>query len=150
MMNRDIHLPFWVLYVLVGVLLFVVFAAMSKVVADYAADKAAGATERRLGLAVHRARVSSATGCDRNQVQRAYLKLRGREVRSTNSPLAAGYFSIVDCWKTYVDSPGGDTFYLAPSLERCFLRLISKKGFGERAEEVTTDPERLHTEYDCA
>lgn len=101
-----------------------------KVLADAAAD----ASIRTLAE-------QAVAGCNRNQVARAYLKLRSREVESPTARWAKGYFQIVNCEASY----SGDrrTVYLAPRDERCYLRLVQTAGFGRRAENASTSPSRL-------
>lgn len=84
-----------------------------------------------------------ARGCDRNQVQRAYLRIRARD-RSKDAPdrvaLADSYFRTVNCKLTYADNATGPVF-LRPSDDRCFMRLTLEGMWGE--SEAVTDPVKL-------
>lgn len=141
---REVRVRLWAVYCVAGLLGLAVFALMASVISSSATDRAVGAVEQ-----------NSARGCDRNQVQRGYLILRAREFvltdqkqSSRTTELAEGYFLIVNCKATYINSPTEVT-YLSPPLQECFLKLLRDKSFGEHAEHVTTDPQQLHVEYDC-
>src|SRR4051794_6303071 len=66
-------------------------------------------------------------GCDRNQVQRAYLRIRARDrswvVKLPNrQKLADAYFGTVNCKLTSAPDARGPVFP-RPADDRCFMRL---------------------------
>lgn len=143
--ERSVRLPLLVVWVLEGIFLLVLFGAMSYFIAQYVIDQV-GETTRKQSVA----------GCDRNQVPRGYLQLRAQEFvqtdggnRSTTTELAPDYFRIVNCGATFAADNQGFTEYLSPELAKCFVKLLRTRGFGNNAENVTTDPQRLHVEFDC-
>lgn len=82
-------------------------------------------------------------GCERNQVQRAYLRIRARD-RLPGSPnrikLADAYFHTVNCDATY--APGAVLpAFLSTVDDRCFLKL-TKQGYWEDHLPIT-DPDTL-------
>jgi hypothetical protein len=101
------------------------------------AGKSAGRVAARVALE------QIAQGCDRNQVQRAYLRIRARDRSkgATNRvPLADAYFRTVNCKLTYADNAKGPVF-LRPADDRCFMRLTVEGVWGET--NPVTDPVKL-------
>jgi hypothetical protein len=145
MMKRKVQVSLLTIYVIAGLFCLAGFALMSYVIADHAADSAA-----------ETGRTAAIAGCNRNQVPRGYLQLRADEFVKTDSgepsettALAADYFRIVNCTDTFKTDNAGGTIFLSEPLEDCFIELLRSKGFGRNAENVTTDPQRLHVEYNC-
>lgn len=143
--ERSVRLPLLVVWVLEGFFLLVLFAAMSYFISQYVIDRVGDTTRKQ-----------SVAGCDRNQIPRGYLQLRAQEFteadggkRSTTTKLAPDYFRIVNCGATFAPDNQGFTVYLSPELAKCFNELLRTRGFGNNAENVTTDPQRLHVEFNC-
>lgn len=151
-MFRRVHVPLIVVYLLMGVIGLLAVGILTYAVSDHAANAATEASEKRIRDAQANAQIAAAAGCDRNQIQRAYILLRSREVKSPTADVAEGYFSIVDCKETYVERVNIDPsrpVYLSIPLQECFLKLVADQGFGLHAENVTTDPKKLHEDYNC-
>lgn len=87
----------------------------------------------------------SALGCDRNQIQRAYLRIRARD-RAKDSAnrieLADAYFRTVNCEKTYAKGATTPVF-LSASDDRCFVKLTLSGLWAHRT--ASTDPVILHS-----
>lgn len=106
-------------------------------------------TARDAGIAT---RTLIARQCDRNQVNRAWQRVRARSAPAAreahaNVTYADRYFPVVDCDATYsVRNTSGATIYLSPDLDRCFVRL-TREGYWTDAVQSErppiTDPRRL-------
>lgn len=123
------------LYGLVTVLVGLI--ALGVGVASRDAGRQAGRVAARVALE------QIARGCDRNQVQRAYLRIRARD-RSRESAdrrgLADSYFRTVNCKATYASDAQAPVF-LGAKDDACFVRL-TRHGEWARREPVT-DPVKL-------
>ena len=147
---RRVHVPLIVVYLLFGVIGLMAVGILTYSISDHAAHSAASAAERRLETQNKKAQSSTVDGCNRNQLLRGYVLLRARELQPTPAArLAPRYFPITDCYATYVTNSGGEAVYLSPPLQECFLKLMESKAFGPKGEDVTTNPSRLHVEYNC-
>lgn len=155
-MTRRVQVPFIVIYLLLGAVGLMAVGILTYAISDHAAHAASDAVESRANAAASKIQAANAAGCDRNQVLRGYVLLRAAETIGSKSPasgLARNYFQIVNCNETYITNVkagnAGDVTYLSRPLQACFLVLLSKKAFGQYAEDVTTSPSRLHQDYNC-
>lgn len=104
-----------------------------------AQDAGRTAAKSALTVTLHQ----SALGCDRNQIQRAYLRIRARD-RAKNSPnriaLADSYFRTINCDATW--SGAAKVVFLNSADDRCFLKLTVRGEWSHRL--ATTRPQDLH------
>jgi hypothetical protein len=90
--------------------------------------------------------------CDRNQVNRAWQRVRAKAAPALHDPTksikyADRYFPVVDCDATYsVRNTRGATIYLPPALDHCFVRLTTEGYWTDAVQSERppiTDPRRL-------
>lgn len=126
-------------------LLVVILAVASHFIATNAAEKAAKAA-REASLSVAAQQLQG--GCPRNQLNRAWQRVRAREAPSAekadfNQENAAAYFRITNCQATYAVGYTGPPVYLEPKLDECFVKL-TEDGYW-RDKEPFTNPAVLRS-----
>lgn len=131
-------------------LLVVILGVASVVIAkDAAVSGSKAAKEATLATAAQQL----ANACPRNQLNRAWQRVRAREAPSEeradfNQEIAAAYFRITNCQATYAPGYTGKPVYLEAALDECFVKL-TEDGYW-RDKEPFTNPAVLrslcHTE----
>lgn len=130
------------------------FLALVIVIASGIAAKIEAKTTAREATASAQVamRTLIARQCDRNQVNRAWQRVRARAVPRGQRGvyyvrLSNRYFPIVNCAATYdVGNVSGHTVYLSAEMDTCFMRLTSRgywtDAYGS-AHPPTTAPSQL-------